>query len=59
MGCVSLCANNTNLYIFPASCILIPFPQDPAVVVDEILEAITDARPGMWYFPGLQAQVLR
>jgi len=33
--------------------------EDPVLVVDAIVAALTDSHPPMWYFPGRAAQVLR
>lgn len=33
--------------------------QDPALVVASIEDAVTDAVPSMWYYPGYAANVAR
>lgn len=38
---------------------IVSYEQSPIIVVDELVNAITDKRPSMWYFPGYQSQILR
>jgi hypothetical protein len=33
--------------------------QNPKLVVDAIVDALTDSHPPMWYFPGNAAKVMR
>ena len=33
--------------------------QDPQLVIDEIINAVLDNHPPMWYFPGKAAQFMR
>jgi len=33
--------------------------QDPKLVVDAIIDALTDTHPPMWYFPGYGASIMR
>lgn len=43
----------------PSSLTLLTPDQDPALVVDAIVDAATDLRPQMWYFPGRAASLFR
>lgn len=33
--------------------------QDPSLVVDDVVNAVTDVSPQMWYYPGRAANILR
>ena len=33
--------------------------EDPKLVVDAVVDAVTDLRPAMWYFPGRGAYFIR